>query len=62
MLRQLPSPRTPDSREAPTLRWGILGTGWIADQFVASLRANTRQVVSAVGSRTPESAQRTAAR
>ena len=38
-------PSCPDSLDAPTLRWGVLGTGWIADRFVASLRASTRQVV-----------------
>lgn len=53
-------PRTPDSGQAPPLRWGILGTGWIADTFVTSLRHHTRQVVHAVGSRTAESAHRAA--
>ena len=42
--------------DAPALRWGILGTGWIADQFVTSLLAHTRQVVQAVGSRSVDSA------
>jgi predicted dehydrogenase len=45
---------------APPLRWGILGTGWIADRFVEALRTSTRQVVAAVGSRTQESAERSA--
>ena len=57
----LPTPRVPDSLDAPSLRWGILGTGWIADQFTASLRRHTRQVVTAVGSRTQASADRAAA-
>ncbi len=57
----LPSPRTPDSLEAPEVRWGILGTGWIADQFVTSLGRHTRQVVAAVGSRTQQAADRAAA-
>ncbi len=57
----LPAPRTPDSLDAPALRWGILGTGWIADQFVRSLGQHTRQVVGAVGSRTREAADRAAA-
>lgn len=48
---QLPEPRTPDPMDAPPLRWGVLGPGWIADQMVGSLRANTRQQVVAVGSR-----------
>lgn len=59
-LTSLPSPRTADSAEAPPLRWGILGTGWIADTFVTSLRRHTRQVVHAVGSRTTESSRRAA--
>ena len=37
--------------DAPPLRWGVLGPGWIADQMVGSLHANTRQQVVAVGSR-----------
>ena len=53
----LPSPRTPDSMQAPRLRWGILGPGWIADQFVRSLHAHTGQKVVAVGSRSPERAR-----
>jgi predicted dehydrogenase len=49
--RTLPAPRTPPSEAAPALRWGVLGTGWIADRFVRSLRRHTRQQVLAVGSR-----------
>lgn len=52
----LPVPRTPDSRGAPPLRWGVLGTGWIAQRFVASLLEFTQQEVAAVGSRSLESA------
>ncbi len=59
-LTSLPIPRTASSADAPPLRWGILGTGWIADNFVTSLRRHTRQVVHAVGSRTMESATRAA--
>ncbi len=62
MPSQLPSSRVPDSLAAPALRWGVLGTGWIADQFVASLRDHTRQVVRAVGSRSSRSAAEAAAR
>ncbi|WP_181802973.1 Gfo/Idh/MocA family protein [Streptomyces shenzhenensis] len=47
----LPAPRTPDPMEAPVLRWGVMGTGWIADRFVASVRRHTRQSFTAVGSR-----------
>jgi len=52
----LPAPRRPDPRAVPVLRWGVLGTGWIADRFVASLHAHTDQQVVAVGSRTQDSA------
>jgi hypothetical protein len=42
----------------PGLRWGVLGTGWIAERFVRALRAATTQQVVAVGSRTQASAER----
>jgi predicted dehydrogenase len=38
------------------LRWGIMGTGNIARQFVQGLAESTRTVATAVGSRTDESA------
>ncbi len=56
-LASLPSPRTPDPMEAPPLRWGVMGPGWIAEQFVESLQAHTRQGVVAVGSRALPRAQ-----
>ncbi len=59
-LTSLPTPRTADSAGAPPLRWGILGTGWIADTFVTSLRRHTQQIVQAVGSRSTGSARRAA--
>ncbi|WP_201742113.1 Gfo/Idh/MocA family protein [Mangrovicoccus ximenensis] len=57
----LPASRVPDPMAAPSIRWGILGTGWIAKQFIASVRAHTRQDIAAVGSRTGDSAARFAA-
>ena len=60
-MRSLPLARTLDPREAPSLRWGILGTGWIAEKFTTALRRNTTQQVYAVGSRSQESAARFAA-
>lgn len=55
-MRALPAARTPDPMEAPPLRWGILGTGWIASRFAASLRSHTTQQVYAVGSRSRDTA------
>jgi predicted dehydrogenase len=49
--RVLPAARTPPSEAAPALRWGVLGTGWIADRFIRSLQRHTRQRLLAVGSR-----------
>lgn len=51
MTRALPPARTPDPRAAPALRWGIIGTGWIAERFVHALHSYTTQRVVAVGSR-----------
>lgn len=53
----LPAPRTPPSEAAPPLRWGVLGTGWIAQRFVASLQRHTRQRIHAIGSRDADRAQ-----
>ena len=48
---QLPLPRVPDPLAAPPLRWGVLGTGWIAERFTTALHGNTGQRMVAVGSR-----------
>ena len=48
---RLPAARVPDSMEAPGLRWGIMGPGWIAERFTESVQAHSRQVIAAVGSR-----------
>lgn len=55
--KYLPPSRVPDPMEAPVLRWGILGSGWIAEQFIASVRAHTRQEIAAIGSRSSDTAQ-----
>jgi predicted dehydrogenase len=47
----LPAARTPDAAAAPALRWGVLGTGWIAERFIRSVQRHTRQRFTAVGSR-----------
>lgn len=61
-LKSLPASRILDAMDAPALRWGILGTGWIADQFIRSTRAHTRQQIIAVGSRSQSSADAFAAK
>ncbi len=50
----LPVSRVPDSRDAPALRWGIMGPGWIAERFTESVQAYSTQVIAAVGSRSLE--------
>lgn len=47
----LPVARTPDPMDAPALRWGVMGTGWIAERFVRSVQRHTRQAFTAVASR-----------
>src|SRR5438105_15648187 len=47
----LPAPRTPDPKDAPSLRWGILGPGGIARRFTAALLKHSGQQVVAVASR-----------
>ncbi len=57
----LPEPRTLDPKDAPSLRWGILATGWIAHQLTGSLLKHTGQQVVAVGSRDKAKAAKFAA-
>ena len=57
----LPGPRRPLPLDVPSLRWGVLGTGWIAERFVRALQESTSQQVVAVGSRSQQSARRSAA-
>ncbi|GGL04316.1 oxidoreductase [Salinibacterium xinjiangense] len=49
-------------RGGPTLNWGVLGPGGIADAFVSTLHANSDQRVLGVGSRSPERAAAFAAK
>jgi predicted dehydrogenase len=53
---RLPESRVPDPRVAPRMRWGVIGTGWIADRFVRALQQNTDQSVLAVAARNAERA------
>jgi predicted dehydrogenase len=52
----LPDSGVPDPRDAPPLRWGILGAGWIAERFVRALHDRTRQQVVSVGARSADAA------
>ena len=36
-VRSLPESRVPDPREAPAIRWGILGPGFIANEFAMAV-------------------------
>jgi len=58
----LPTSRIAPASEAPILRWGILGSGWIAERLIESVRAHTRQDIAAVGSRSKDRAEEFALR
>lgn len=47
----LPVSRVPDPMTAPSIRWGILGSGMIASAFAYAVRTGTSSTVAAVGSR-----------
>ncbi|QOV41324.1 Gfo/Idh/MocA family oxidoreductase [Streptomyces ferrugineus] len=47
---------------APALDWGVLGTGWIAERFIGSVRRHTRQRFTAVASRDAARAEEFAVR
>ena len=58
-----PEPQIFSPRQGePSLRWGVLGPGWIADMFVAAARRYTAQRVVAVASRSLDRAEAFAAR
>jgi predicted dehydrogenase len=59
--QHLPTPRTADPRSGPALRWGIMGPGWIAQRFTATLQKHTTQQLVAVGSRSQPRADEFAA-
>jgi len=46
----------------PSLGWGVIGTGWIAEQFVTGTLRHTPQRIAAVGSRSAERSAAFAAR
>src|SRR5512134_3560104 len=60
--KSLPASRVAPASEAPGIRWGVLGSGWIAERFIESVRAHTRQDIVAVGSRSQSRAEEFASR
>jgi predicted dehydrogenase len=61
MSIDLPSADAASEASPPRPRWGILGTGWIAQTFVADLQL-AGHLVTAVGSRTAQTAEAFASR
>lgn len=57
----LPAPRLIDPSSVPSLRWGIIGPGAIAESFATTVLANSTQRIVAVASRTPAKAEAFAA-
>ena len=53
----LPAPTNTPLRGGPTLRWGIVGPGQIANDFVTSIHEHSDQRAVAVGSRSLDRAQ-----
>jgi predicted dehydrogenase len=52
-----PQPEILDPSSVPSLRWGIVGAGDIADIFINTLQKHTKQEVVAIASKTPGKAQ-----
>lgn len=48
-----PQPEILDPASVPSLRWGIVGAGDIADVFINTLQKHTRQKVVGIASKTP---------
>ena len=49
----LPEPRLIDPGSVPSLRWGLIGSGWIANQFALALQRRSAQRMVAVAGRDP---------
>jgi predicted dehydrogenase len=56
MIAALPAPRLTNPSGVPALRWGIIGTGWIATRFAHALHTHTTQRIAAVSARDTERA------
>ena len=55
-MTTLPTPRFSNPRNAPALRWGVVGPGAIATDFTRAVLTHTTQQVVAVSSRSSERA------
>lgn len=53
----MPSPRLIDPLDVPSMRWGVMGPGGIADTWVGTVLKNTNQQIVAAGSTNAERAQ-----
>ena len=53
----IPEPDLLDPKTVPSLRWGIVGAGDIADIFVNTLQKHTKQQVVGIASKTPGKAE-----
>lgn len=54
MTGTLPAPRVIGPSDVRPLRWGIVGTGWIATRFARALHTHTTQRIVAVAARSTE--------
>lgn len=61
-VRSLPAPRVVPLRGGPVVRWGLIGPGTIAQDWVSTVHRNTDQRVVHVASRSIERAEAFAAR
>jgi predicted dehydrogenase len=52
-LDDIPTPEVVSPDSVPSLRWGILGAGDIAEVFAETVELNTKQQIVAVASKTP---------
>lgn len=59
---RLPDPDIVNPESVPSLKWGIIGPGGIANVFVSATKKHTAQNIAAVASRTPGRADQFAAK
>lgn len=55
---RLPDPVIIDPKSVPSLRWGVIGPGGIAEVFVSASKKHTSQTFTAVASRTARRAEK----